>query len=462
MARVRSIFRCMECGHQAPKWAGQCSGCGAWNTLVEEIEPSVDPLSAAGGLAAMGVADLGLGPARVQPITQVQADLGRPVPTRVEEFDRVLGGGLVPGSVTLLGGEPGVGKSTLVLQVLAARARQGASVLYVTGEESASQVRLRAERLDALDERIGLVAATSLPEILSHIARQRPALCVIDSIQTMHSPDLSPAPGSVTQVKECAFRLTQLAKASATTVLIVGHVTKEGGLAGPRVLEHVVDTVLSFEGDRNNALRILRASKHRFGSTEEVGIFTMAGRGLVGVPDPSGMFLGDRRIGVPGSAVTAIIQGHRPILVEVQSLASRGTTPNPRRYTQGIDTGRLSLLLAVIGSRIGIQAQTTDVYANAAGGVRLTDPGADLAVCLSLMSTFGQRPVAPTVVACGEVGLGGEIRQVGRLEQRLAEAARLGFDTAIVPCSAPPVDAPIRLVRAAWLEEAVGFLGLVG
>lgn len=460
MARTRTIFRCMQCGYDAPKWVGQCSGCGEWNTLVEEIEPTSDPLSVAGGLASAGIGEIGLNPPRVQPITEVQTELGQPVPTDIEEFDRVLGGGLVPGSVTLLGGEPGVGKSTLVLQLLAARARAGTPVLYVTGEESASQVRLRAERLGALDERISLVAATSLPEVLGHIAKTRPALCVVDSIQTMHSPDLSSAPGSVGQVRECAFRLVQLAKATATTIVIVGHVTKEGSLAGPRVLEHIVDTVLNFEGDKSNALRILRAAKHRFGSTEEVGLFTMVSSGLIPVPDPSGLFLGDRRSGVSGSVVTPTIQGYRPVLVEIQTLASRSYNSNPRRYTQGIDSGRLSMLLAVISSQVGLPTQSMDVYANAAGGVRISDPGADLAICASLISMVKRRPVDESIVICGEVGLGGEVRQVSRIDYRLTEAARLGFTTAIVPLSAPVADVPMRIIRAGWVSEALEMVGL--
>jgi DNA repair protein RadA/Sms len=319
----------MSCGADAPKWAGQCSACGEWNTLAEEL----DVPSAASLVGQPAVPPV--------PITAVRSADGQPVATGLAEVDRVLGGGLVPGSVTLVGGEPGVGKSTLVLQLMGARAAAGATVLYVTGEESADQVRLRADRLGALSDNLLLAAETALPHVLAHLREVRPEICVIDSIQTLHDPQYSSAPGSVTQVRECAHQLVQAAKTGGTTVLLVGHVTKEGQLAGPRVLEHVVDTVLSFEGDRHHALRLLRASKHRFGSTEEIGLFAMAGGGLEPVADPSGMFLGDRRPGVPGTVITAALEGHRPLLVEVQSLVAHSTLSQPRRSAQGLDSGRL-------------------------------------------------------------------------------------------------------------------------
>lgn len=463
MARTRTTFRCMDCGHGNPQWVGRCPNCEAWNSLVEEIE---SPRARVAGRATHGFAnghDTG-GPSgvlAVVPITRVQGDAGIPMPTGLAEVDRVLGGGLVPGSVTLLGGEPGVGKSTLVMQILAERARHRSPVLYVTGEESASQVRLRAERLDALVEGVGLLSATALTDIVAAITDTRPEVVVIDSIQTMFADDISSAPGSVTQVRECAYRLVQLAKATNTTVLLVGHVTKEGNLAGPRVLEHIVDTVLGFDGDRHNVLRMLRAHKHRFGSTEEIGIFAMAGSGLQAVPDPSGMFLGDRRPGVAGSIVTCTLQGHRPLLVEIQTLVGPSTIPNARRSTQGLDSGRLSLLLAVLAARLGMQSQGLDVYANVAGGIRITEPDADLAVALSLISSSVARPVDDSVIACGEVGLGGEIRTVGRLERRLSEAARLGFTTALVPASAPRIDLPIDVVRVSTVDAAAHHLGLM-
>jgi DNA repair protein RadA/Sms len=353
-----------------------------------------------------------------------------------------------------------VGKSTLVLQLMGRRAAAGATALYVTGEESADQVRLRADRLGALSDDLLLAAETSLPNVVAHLHQLRPELCVVDSIQTLQDPQYSSAPGSVTQVRECAHQLVQAAKTTGTTVLLVGHVTKDGQLAGPRVLEHVVDTVLSFEGDRHHALRLLRARKHRFGSTEEIGLFAMAGGGLEPVADPSGMFLGDRRPGVPGSVVTPALEGHRPLLVEVQTLVAQSTLSQPRRSAQGLDTGRLALLLAVLDRRAQLPIAALDVYAMAVGGVRVVEPGADLALCVALASSFVGRPVPETVVACGEVGLGGELRQVGRLDRRLAEASRMGFTTAVVPRSAPAVDAPIELLRVPTLAAALDLLDL--
>lgn len=448
MARTRTVFRCMSCGSDFPKWAGQCSGCGEWNTLAEELDvPSPAAMSSVPATPPV-------------PITAVRSADGQPVPTGVAEVDRVLGGGLVPGSVTLVGGEPGVGKSTLVLQLMGRRAAAGATALYVTGEESADQVRLRADRLGALSDDLLLAAETSLPNVVAHLHQLRPELCVVDSIQTLQDPQYSSAPGSVTQVRECAHQLVQAAKTTGTTVLLVGHVTKDGQLAGPRVLEHVVDTVLSFEGDRHHALRLLRARKHRFGSTEEIGLFAMAGGGLEPVADPSGMFLGDRRPGVPGSVVTPALEGHRPLLVEVQTLVAQSTLSQPRRSAQGLDSGRLALLLAVLDRRAQLPIAALDVYAMAVGGVRVVEPGADLALCVALASSFVGRPVPETVVACGEVGLGGELRQVGRLDRRLAEASRMGFTTAVVPRSAPAVDAPIELLRVPTLAAALDLLDL--
>lgn len=449
MAKARTVYRCTDCGAESPKWAGRCGSCSAWNSLVEELARTASPAQAAG-----------VRPAPPQPITEIIGGDGQPVPTGIAEVDRVLGGGLVPGSVTLLGGEPGIGKSTLVLQLLGERARAGSDVLYITGEESAQQVRLRAERLGVLDRRVLLAAETSLPAVLHHIRDSSPELCVIDSIQTLVDPEYTSAPGSVTQVRECAHQLVQAAKSSGATVIMVGHVTKDGQLAGPRVLEHVVDTVLSFEGDRHHALRLLRAQKHRFGSTDELGLFAMAGDGLVPVPDPSGMFLGDRQPGIAGSIVTPAMEGHRPLLVEVQALVTATTLPQPRRSAQGLDSGRLALLLAVLMQRAGLPVQTNDVYAMAVGGVRVVEPGADLALCLALASSFVDKALPERLVACGEVGLGGELRQVNRLDRRLAEAARLGFRRAVVPRDAPDVDADIELVRVPTLRAALLTLDL--
>jgi len=447
MAKVKIEHVCTDCGASHPKWAGQCSGCGQWNTLVEEVAiPNDVPVIA---------------PASSSPqlIGEIDPLVGRPVATGIGELDRVLGGGVVPGSVTLLGGEPGIGKSTILLQLMSGW--QG-KALYVTAEESAQQVRLRAERLDAVRDSLWLLAETTLPHIIAAIDDIKPDIVVIDSIQTVHDPAIGSAPGSVSQVRGCAQQLVNVAKLRDVPVVLVGHVTKEGSLAGPRVLEHIVDTVLSFEGDRHHALRLLRASKHRFGPTSELGLFEMAGVGLVGVPDPSHLFLGDRRTGVPGSAIAPTMEGHRPIVVEVQAL----TTPAPpnvpaRRTALGIDSNRLALLLAVLQQRARVAVQQQDVYASTVGGVRLVEPGLDLAVCLAIASAISDRPLPSDLVAFGEVGLGGELRQVAHTPRRLSEAARLGFTRVIAPKNSPaPEGDSIRMVRVGTLPEALAAAGL--
>jgi DNA repair protein RadA/Sms len=399
-------------------------------------------------------------PGEAKPITEVDGSIGQPQPTTIPELDRVLGGGIVPGSVTLLGGEPGIGKSTLLMQLLAA---WPARTLYVTAEESAQQVRLRAERLGALNENVWLLPEMNLHNIFKAIASVQPNLIVIDSIQTIADPELSSPPGSVVQVRGCAHRLVQEAKRSNIPVVLVGHVTKEGGLAGPRVLEHVVDTVLSFEGERHNALRLLRASKHRFGPTSELGLFEMTDAGMVGVPDASQLFLADRRTGVPGSVVVPTIEGQRPLLVELQALTNSvsGGAP-PRRSAQGVDSGRLALLLAVLERRARISLAGHEVYASVVGGVKLAEPGADLGLCLALVSAVVNKPLPADLVVVGEVGLAGEVRQVAQVGRRLAEAARLGFTRAIVPASASAKVDGIRVEGAATLTEALALAQLTG
>jgi DNA repair protein RadA/Sms len=388
------------------------------------------------------------------PILEVDTADHDPAPTGVAELDRVLGGGLVPGSVTLLGGEPGIGKSTLVLQALAGLARGGQRCLLVTGEESRQQVRARAERVGALEGDLWLLAETTLPAILARIDEVRPTVVAIDSIQTMHDPAVESAPGSVTQVRDGAHRLVELAKQTGTAMILIGHVTKEGGLAGPRVLEHLVDSVLSFEGERHHALRMVRAVKHRYGSTNELGVFEMTGDGLRDVSDPSALFLADRRPGVAGSAVAPILEGTRPLLVEVQALVAKASTPVPRRAAIGIDGGRLAMLLGVLEKRAGRDLGAFDVYASVAGGVRLAEPGADLALCLALASACFDRPIPGDLVAVGEVGLGGEVRQPAHVVRRLAEAARVGFARAVVPLTAP--DHPgIEVIRVGDLSSAL-------
>jgi DNA repair protein RadA/Sms len=369
------------------------------------------------------------------PMCEVSTHTAAARPTGIPELDRVLDGGLVPGSVTLLAGEPGMGKSTLLLQALGRIAERGARCLLVTAEESCAQVRMRAERLGALARELLVVSETSLPLVLAHVESVRPDVLALDSIQTVLDPDLPGAPGSVTQVRDCAYRLVQLAKERELTTVLVGHVTKEGTLAGPRVLEHVVDTVLSFDGDRGHALRMLHALKHRFGSTHELGLFEMTERGLVDVPDASSRFLLDRRAGAPGSAVAVVLEGTRPLLVEIQALVVPDSLP-PRRSAAGIDPSRLAMLLAVLDQHGGVNTAKAEVYASVAGGLRVTETGADLALTLAISSARLKQPVVESTVAIGEIGLGGEVRAVAQLERRLDEAARLGFTHALAPPSA--------------------------
>lgn len=445
MPRVRTVHRCTDCGALSPQWSGRCSSCGEWNSLIEEVGPS-RPAPAGAGTERRE---------RPVPILEVDAQEWSPRPSGFGELDRVMGGGIVPGSVTLLGGEPGIGKSTLLLQAAACLASSGARCLLVSAEESKQQVRMRAERLGALHPRVLLLSETDLGPILQGVDESSPDVLVVDSIQTVHEPALGSTPGSVTQVRECAAQFVKVAKCRAMATVLVGHVTKDGSLAGPRVLEHLVDTVLSFEGDRHHALRLLRSSKHRFGSTGELGLFEMGSSGLVGVDDPSALLLGDRTTGVAGSTVVPTMDGHRPLLVEVQALVTPTELPVPRRSAQGVDPGRLSLLLAVLARRAGLGFAKFDVYASAVGGVRIGEPGADLAVALAVASAAADVPIAPGVVACGEIGLAGELRQVAHTPRRLAEAARVGFTEAIVPASAPDGPPGLRLRRVGSLADAI-------
>ena len=443
MSKVKTIFRCGACGAGQAKWAGRCPSCAEWNTLAEELDGPAVPVRA-------------LAPSEpAVPIGTVDDSEWAMVPSGIAELDRVLGGGFVRGSVTLLGGEPGIGKSTLLLQLLASMARSGSRCLLVSGEESPQQVRLRATRLGAIAADLWLAAETSLPAALGQVDAVNPAVLVIDSIQTIADPALASAPGSVGQVRECANALVRLAKDRGITVLLIGHVTKEGTLAGPRALEHVVDTVLSFEGDRHHALRLLRASKHRFGATGELGLFEMHEEGLRGVADPGALFLGDRSHGASGSIVACAMEGQRPLMVELQALVSTSPLAMPRRNVQGVDTNRVALLLAVLEQRAQLKLAFCDVFASAVGGVRVTEPAGDLALALALASALGEQPLPHDLVAVGEVGLAGEIRSVVHLERRLAEAARLGFSTAVVPLSAPSVESPIELIRVGTVGDAI-------
>jgi DNA repair protein RadA/Sms len=434
MARGKSVFVCTECGTQQPRWLGRCPGCGAWQSLVEE------PIAAATGSAAVDLLDVSAPreAGRAIPLRDVPAEGAPRAETGIAELDRVLGGGIVPGSVILIGGEPGIGKSTLCLQLALAIEGRGGRVLYVTGEESLEQVRLRAARLGALGEGVLALAETRVEALAKPWRDVRPTLLLIDSIQTLRTERVESAPGSVAQVRECAALLAATAKTQGTALVLVGHVTKEGTLAGPRVLEHLVDVVLSFEGERGHAFRLLRATKNRFGSTQEVGVFTMGERGLDVVENPSELFLAERHAGAPGSCIVPVLEGSRPLLLEVQALVAPAGYGTARRTCLGIDDARVALLLAVLDRRSDVDLLSCDVYVNVAGGVRVAEPAADLAVALALASSRLDLPLPPDVAACGEIGLGGEIRRVARLEERLREAARLGYGRVLVPARALP------------------------
>jgi len=450
VARLRTVYVCSDCGAQHPKWNGQCATCGAWNTLVEDVVGNDAPLvskTVAVNRSLNATSD-------PLPIMNVAHTAASAMPTGISEFDRVLDGGLVPGSVTLVSGEPGIGKSTLLLQLVGAWSHTS---LYVSAEESAQQVRLRAERIGVTGDDTYLVSAMSLGDIVAAIDKVKPSLVVVDSVQTIADESVESAPGSVTQVRECAFRLVQEAKARNVAVILVGHVTKDGNIAGPRLLEHVVDTVVSFEGDRLHPLRMVRAIKHRFGTTNELGLFEMTDRGLVGVPDASNMLLADRQHGVAGSVVVPTIDGQRPLLVEVQALTTKVATGiTPRRSAQGVESSRLAMLLAVLERRAKIPFASLEVYASVVGGVRLNDPGSDLAICLALASAALDTPVHSDMVALGEVGLGGELRHVTHLERRVIEAERMGFRQVLIPSnSKAPELRRATLVRAATISDAL-------
>jgi DNA repair protein RadA/Sms len=389
------------------------------------------------------------------PLSQVEGFVTGPRPTGVDELDRVLGGGLVPGSATLIGGEPGIGKSTLLLQALAEMARRGDRCLLVSAEESPAQVRFRAERMAAVEPLLWVVGETSMAGIDASVQAVQPDVVVVDSVQTIWDLDIAGPPGSIAQVRGCAHRLVTTAKSSGRATILVGHVTKEGSIAGPRVLEHLVDTVLSFEGDRHHALRLLRAVKHRFGSTGELGLFEMTDAGLQPVGDPGSMFLGDRRYHVPGSVVFPYMEGQRPLLVEVQALVAPTGAAGPRRSVSGFDASRLSQLLAVLDRRSGVGLSSREVYVSVAGGVKVGDPAADLAVCLAVASAVTHRPIDDDLVVLGEIGLGGEVRQVRHTPRRLSEAARLGFTAAVVPAVGAPSNAGLTVRPVGSLIEAV-------
>jgi DNA repair protein RadA/Sms len=454
--KTRVLFACTECGGTTPRWQGQCPSCKEWNTLTEEraTRPVRSTVGAPAGVAA---------PAAAVRLHEVGGATVERWSTGIPEFDFVLGGGLVPGSVVLVGGEPGIGKSTLLLQAAARLEVSGRPTLYVSGEESALQVRLRAERLLENAGEVRVLPETELGRIFEQISQIAPEILLVDSVQTVYSAELDGVPGSVGQVRECAARLQRFAKERGTTVMLVGHVTKGGGIAGPKTLEHIVDTVLYFEGESGADHRVLRATKNRFGSVDEIGVFRMTAAGLAGVPNPSELFLGDRSAARAGCATTATMGGSRPLLVEIQALAAGASYGAPQRVAAGFDHKRLSLLLAVLEKRGRLPFGQLDVFLNVAGGLRITETAADAAVAAALASTVRDRALPADTLVLGEIGLGGELRSIGQIERRLGEAARLGFSTVLAPMrSLPPSGAPtgIRVIEipdvATLLDRILG------
>jgi DNA repair protein RadA/Sms len=452
----KTVFLCADCGNESAKWFGRCPHCGAWNSAREGPGSRREASGARGSRAGRG-GYAGTTGAAAQPVLIEQIETGAEDrwPSGIGELDRVLGGGLVPGSLVLIGGDPGIGKSTLALQLAAALGQKGRTVLYVTGEESPRQARMRAERIALRDaaQRLWIHSEVDLEAIVAEVERLHPSLLVVDSIQTLFLGSIDAAPGSVSQVRECGVFLLRLAKERGLPVLLIGHVTKDGAVAGPRTLEHMVDAVLYLEGERHHEYRILSAAKNRFGSTHEIGVFEMRGDGLAEVENPSERLLRDRGESVPGSAVVATIEGSRPLLVEVQALVAPTHFANPQRVAQGIDPRRLSVVGAVLEKRAGLSLAGADVFVNVAGGIRLEEPAADLGLALALASSFRDRPLPPDLVAVGEIGLGGELRPVPQLERRLAEARRLGFRAAVVPKRSAPEERGV--IAAATLREAI-------
>ncbi|KAF0221347.1 MAG: DNA repair protein [Geobacteraceae bacterium] len=444
--KTKTLYSCQKCGYQSAKWLGRCPDCDSWNSLVEEIQFKSGSTAGDSGSSAAPV-----------PISQVAGEVETRLPCGISEFDRVLGGGLVAGSLVLIGGDPGIGKSTLLLQVMNHLAKSVGNVLYVSGEESAQQIRLRGSRMGVNERELYLLAETALEKIITHVHRLKPHVLVVDSIQTMFTSALESAPGSVSQVRESAGRLMMLAKGSGTPVFLVGHVTKDGAIAGPRVLEHMVDTVLYFEGDTGHPFRILRAVKNRFGSTNEIGVFEMKEGGLCEVKNPSELFLSERPLGVSGSVVVATMEGSRPLLVELQALVTGSPFGVPRRTTIGVDHNRLALLVAVLEKKVGLNLAGQDIFLNVAGGVKLNEPAADLGMVVAVASSHLDKTVNPHCIMLGEVGLAGEVRGITQPETRVKEAAKLGFDRCLLPAgNIKQVKAKgIELVGVRSVEEAL-------
>lgn len=450
MAKTKTVYYCSSCGAEAPKWSGQCSDCGEWNTLSETTAVVSSRQRAA------NTSYTGSNITHVQSLDSVEPDDVQRIATSISEFDRVLGGGLVPGSVTLIGGDPGIGKSTLLLQALVNLSQQQ-TTLYVTGEESLQQVSLRASRLGYSEAKVPLLASTQIETILQQAQSSKPQVMVIDSIQTMFTDELTAAPGAVSQVRECAAQLVRFAKQTQTTVFLVGHVTKEGTLAGPRVLEHMVDTVLYFEGESGERYRLIRAVKNRFGAVNELGVFAMTDKGLREVSNPSAIFLSRHEQAVPGSVIMVTLEGSRPLLVEVQALVDDSQLANPRRVTVGFEHNRLAMLLAVLHRHGDIVTGDQDVFANVVGGVRVTETGADLAVLLAIMSSLRNKTLARDMIVFGEVGLAGEIRPVPNGQERLMEAFKHGYKRALIPAANALQKAPegMEIIAVDRIAEAL-------
>ena len=452
MAKTKTRYVCQECGSVQPKWMGRCPDCGEWNTLQETLVEPNKP-----GVASPRERQTLLGRNQPQPLGDIAADSYQRTFLPMDEFNRVLGGGLVPGSITLIGGDPGIGKSTLLLQMSAGLAQSG-RVLYVSGEESAQQIKLRATRLNIPSDNLFILTETNTIAILEHVGQMDPQFLIVDSIQTVYLDELHSAPGSVSQVRECAARFQEVAKSRNIPTFLIGHVTKTGAIAGPRVLEHIVDTVLYLEGERFHTYRLLRSVKNRFGATNEVGIFEMSDVGLSEVTNPSEMFLAERLPNAPGSAIAVTLEGTRPLLVEVQALSSTTSFGNPRRTANGVDFNRLLLLVAVLTKRVGVRLADQDVFVNVIGGLQIGEPAADLAVAAAIASSFRNRPVAADVAIVGEVGLSGELRAVGHLETRLKEAAKLGFKRCLLPASnrlKQIKEPPLEILAARSLGDAL-------
>jgi DNA repair protein RadA/Sms len=448
LAKAKTIYVCTACGGNTPRWQGQCPACQAWNTLEESLSESTSTNARFQGLAQA---------VPRQKLSAIKAEDMPRLPTGVDEFDRVLGGGLVPGGVVLIGGDPGIGKSTLLLQALAEMSAAGVSVLYSSGEESAAQIALRAKRIALAAPQLEVLAEIQLEKLLTTIDAARPQVVVVDSIQTVYSDALTSAPGSVAQVRECAAQLTRYAKSTGICMLMVGHVTKDGHLAGPRVLEHIVDTVLYFEGDTHSSFRLVRSIKNRFGAVNELGVFAMTEKGLKGVSNPSAIFLSQHAEMVPGACVLVTQEGSRPLLVEIQALVDTAHIPNPRRLAVGLEQHRLAMLLAVLHRHAGIACFDQDVFLNAVGGVKISEPAADLAVLLAIQSSIRNRALPKELIVFGEVGLAGEIRPCPRGQERLKEAAKLGFTIAIIPkANLPKSKIPgLRVIPVERIDEAI-------